>query len=57
MWINNVPAILYAWYPSEQDGSAIADLLLGYREPFRVLAGDYAGTLGSRNPVSMSGSR
>jgi beta-glucosidase len=32
-WIKNVPAVLYAWYPGEQGGAAIADLLLGIESP------------------------
>ena len=32
-WIDDVDAVLMAWYPSEAGGLAIADLLLGTRNP------------------------
>jgi beta-glucosidase len=32
-WLNKVPAVLEAWYPGEEDGNAIADLLLGVTNP------------------------
>lgn len=32
-WIKKVPAVLYAWYPGEQGGAALADLLLGIESP------------------------
>lgn len=32
-WRQRVPAILMAWYPGMEGGRAIADVLLGHREP------------------------
>lgn len=32
-WLNNVPAVLMAWYPGEQGGNAIADIIYGKANP------------------------
>jgi beta-glucosidase len=32
-WLNQVPAVLQAWYPGQECGNAIADVLLGAAEP------------------------
>ena len=32
-WINNVPAILDVWYPGEEGGNAVADVLFGDYNP------------------------
>jgi beta-glucosidase len=32
-WLANVPAVLQAWYPGQECGNAIADVLLGATEP------------------------
>ena len=32
-WINDVPAILDAWYPGEEGGNAVADILFGDYNP------------------------
>lgn len=32
-WINSVPAVLEAWYPGEEDGNAVANVLFGTAEP------------------------
>ena len=32
-WLDQVPAVLEAWYPGEEDGNVVADLLFGYANP------------------------
>ena len=32
-WIDEVPAVLVAWFPGQEFGNALADVLLGEREP------------------------
>jgi beta-glucosidase len=32
-WIDNVPAILYAWYPGQEGGTALAQILFGDSSP------------------------
>jgi beta-glucosidase len=32
-WIDQVPAVLVAWFPGQEFGNALADVLLGDREP------------------------
>jgi beta-glucosidase len=32
-WLDKVPAVLQAWYPGQECGNAIADVLLGAAEP------------------------
>lgn len=32
-WLSQVPALLEAWYPGEEDGNAVADILFGVRNP------------------------
>ena len=32
-WLDKVPAVLEAWYPAQEDGNIVADLLLGIENP------------------------
>ncbi len=32
-WLSKVPAVLQAWYPGEEDGNAVADVLFGAFNP------------------------
>jgi beta-glucosidase len=32
-WLNNAPSVLFAWYPGEQGGNALADVVLGKENP------------------------
>jgi beta-glucosidase len=32
-WVDRIPAILEAWYPGEEDGNVVADLLFGIANP------------------------
>ena len=32
-WLASVPAVLEAWYPGEEDGNAVADVLFGDVDP------------------------
>jgi beta-glucosidase len=32
-WIDRVPALLYLWYPGEEGGAAVADVLFGIQNP------------------------
>lgn len=32
-WLENAPAVLFAWYPGEQGGNAIADIIFGKENP------------------------
>ncbi len=32
-WLGKVPAVLEAWYPGEEDGNVVADLLFGKADP------------------------
>jgi len=32
-WIDKVPAVLEAWYPGQEDGNAVADVLFGKIDP------------------------
>ena len=32
-WLGKIPALVEAWYPGQEDGNAVADILLGVRNP------------------------
>jgi beta-glucosidase len=32
-WLDQVPALVEAWYPGQEDGNAVADILFGVRNP------------------------
>lgn len=32
-WLENVPSVLFAWYPGEQGGNALADVIFGKQNP------------------------
>lgn len=32
-WLHNVPSVLFAWYPGEQGGNALADVVFGKQNP------------------------
>jgi beta-glucosidase len=49
-WIDRVPALLHAWYPGEEGGSALAEILLGDVNPSGRLPATFERRL-EDNPV------
>ena len=56
-WISQVPAVLEAWYPGEEDGNVVADLLFGIANPsgklpvtYPVNAGDVPANTAAQYP-------
>jgi beta-glucosidase len=57
-WINQVPAILEVWYPGEEDGNVVADLLFGVTNPSGRLPITYpvnAGDVPASTPAQWPG--
>jgi beta-glucosidase len=44
-WLDDVPAVLQAWYPGQECGHAIADVVLGRAEPGGRLSQTWPATL------------
>ena len=45
-WLENAPAVLFAWYPGEQGGNGIADVLFGMQNPAGRLPITFAKSYG-----------
>jgi beta-glucosidase len=43
-WLNNVPALLQAWFPGQHDGDAVADVLFGIISPSGKLPVTFGNT-------------
>jgi beta-glucosidase len=58
-WLDAVPAVLQAWYPGQECGNAIADVLLGITEPGGRLSQtwphDVADTVAYGDPLQYPG--
>jgi len=50
-WLNQVPAVLEAWYPGEEDGNAVAAVLFGTADPSGKLPVTFPASQ-SRTPVA-----
>jgi len=49
-WLNDVPVLLHNWYPGQEGGTALADILLGVRSPEGKLPISFAKSW-EQNPV------
>jgi beta-glucosidase len=57
-WLNRVAAVLEAWYPGEEDGNAVADVLFGVADPGGRLPITFPANVDdtlARNPVQYPG--
>jgi beta-glucosidase len=57
-WLNAVPAVLEAWYPGEEDGDAVADVLFGISNPSGKLPLTFPRSVqdtSARNPAEYPG--
>lgn len=54
-WIDEVPAVLQAWYPGQEVGHAIADVLLGHAEPGGRLPQSFPVTMADMPPLRKPG--
>ena len=43
-WLNNVPALIEAWFPGQSDGDAVADILFGLTSPSGKLPVTFGNT-------------
>ncbi|MDP8218370.1 MAG: glycoside hydrolase family 3 C-terminal domain-containing protein [Candidatus Theseobacter exili] len=50
-WIDNVPAVLEAWYPGQEGGNAIADVLFGRINPSGKLPVAFSEKLGDSSAM------
>jgi beta-glucosidase len=57
-WLNAVPAVLEAWYPGQEDGDAVADILFGEANPSGKLPLTFPRSVtdtAARNPADYPG--
>jgi beta-glucosidase len=46
-WLSSVPAVLEAWYPGQEEGNAVANLLFGVVNPSGKLQSPFRQSSGS----------